>query len=490
MYVALRFHQASFKESSLLAGEEPGASPRPRLDHSHCHLSIDSVDTSQDNPFDGAPEPAPGAPLLTETDSKFLTSFFEDITSNQYNMPSFGEGLNFSDAWLDLPPQFMGSATSFGPQDTTNGEFAFSHDQQSDMTRMLPTGSSMMPPPPPPPAPSQPQSQMPSQAYSQQHSDDVLTAAATLVQNGSRGVTTKSNVANGSPRTTSHNDQNNARRPGVYPVGHLRHQQMEEFTEENRRSGQVAEVDHTFTRWMWGEKEKTPVSKPVPVDIQWGSDANFTGTQGYVPESRKEMADSVDQSRMKYLDCLEVNQDAASTQLASPNSSSQVTTGTVNGDGPLHAKREEDANAPPRKRRKSKNVQTFAAEDEEDDDDDAANSHSGRKRKTKSERSGSGSEPSPDANGSGRRRKSVANGTKPPRENLTEEQKRENHIRSEQKRRTLIKEGFDDLGELVPGLRGGSFSKSTTLSMAAEWLEELLRGNKALTMQMLALEQR
>jgi hypothetical protein len=80
------------------------------------------------------------------------------------------------------------------------------------------------------------------------------------------------------------------------------------------------------------------------------------------------------------------------------------------------------------------------------------------------------------------------NGAKPSRENLSEEQKRENHIRSEQKRRTLIKEGFDDLCELVPGLKGGGFSKSTMLTMAAEWLEELLKGNEALAAQLSALE--
>lgn len=51
----------------------------------------------------------------------------------------------------------------------------------------------------------------------------------------------------------------------------------------------------------------------------------------------------------------------------------------------------------------------------------------------------------------------------------------------------MIKEGFDDLGDLVPGLKGGGFSKSTTLAMAAEWLEDLLRGNKTLAAQVASL---
>ncbi|EFY87429.1 bHLH family transcription factor [Metarhizium acridum CQMa 102] len=435
--------------------------------------------STQPDIFDAAPDPAPGAPLLTETDSKFLSSFFEDMTSNQYNMPSFGEGLNFSDAWLDLPPQFMGSSTSLGPQETS-ADFGFSSDHQNELSRILSADSSMMPPPPPP-APSH------TQTFSQQHSDDVLNAAATLLQNGNRAGTPKS----GSSPGNSSNSGSTANRPLVYPVGHLRHQPMEEFTEENqrvaRRSSQGNELDHTFTRWMWGSKEKTAVPKPVLGDFQWGSDASFSDVQGYVPEPRKESVESMHQTQMKCLECLEVNQSAANTRPGSPANGQAASS---NGDGPVYIKREEDPNAPPRKRRKSKNVRGTAVDEDDDDDDDDTSSKSGRKRKTKSERSASGSEPPSDTTAGSRRRKSGVNGSKPPRENLSEEQKRENHIRSEQKRRTLIKEGFDDLGELVPGLKGGGFSKSTTLAMAAEWLDELLRGNKALAMQVSALEQR
>lgn len=396
-------------------------------------------------------------------------------------MPSFGEGLNFSDAWLDLPPQFMGSTTSLGPQDTP-ADFGFSNDHQNDLSRMLSAGSSMMPPPPPPPPAH-------SQSFSHQHSDDVLNAAATLLQNGNHAGTPKSTT---SPTISANANLNtndpNGRRPVAYPVGHLRHQPMEEFKEENRRSSQGTEVDHTFTRWMWGSKEKTPVSKPAVGDFHWGSDASFSDLQGYVPEPRKESVESMHQTQMKCLECLEVNQSAANTRPGSPSNNGQAT--SSNGDGSIYIKREEDPNAPPRKRRKSKNVRGTTADEEDDEDDDGSGSKSGRKRKTKSERSASGSEPPSDTTAGGRRRKSAVSASKAPRENLSEEQKRENHIRSEQKRRTLIKEGFDDLGELVPGLRGGGFSKSTTLSMAAEWLDELLRGNKALAMQVSALEQR
>lgn len=395
------------------------------------------------------------------------------MTANQYNMPSFGEGLNFSDAWLDLPPQFMGTTTSFGPQSgsldspadqsysNSNSHNNNNNSDQLELQRMM-SGSHLMPPPPPPPPPPQPQS------YQQRHSDDVLNAAATLLQNGSnsRGSVSK---ASADP----------SRRPVGYPVGHLRHQPLDEFKEENRKSSLVTEHDNTFTEWMWGPKERTPHPKVAVSDFQWGSDANFGPPQGYVPEPNKESVESQQQIQLKCLECLEVSKSAPNSRPGSPaNGRSAVD----NREGSVHIKREEDSNAPPRKRRKSKNVRESA---DDDDDDDTNSSRSGKKRKPKSDRSGTS--PLSDGGFNGRRRKSNVNGAKPPRENLSEEQKRENHIRSEQKRRTLIKEGFDDLGELVPGLRGGGFSKSTTLTMAADWLEELIRGNKTLSAQLASI---
>lgn len=66
------------------------------------------------------------------------------------------------------------------------------------------------------------------------------------------------------------------------------------------------------------------------------------------------------------------------------------------------------------------------------------------------------------------------------RENLSEEQKRSNHILSEQKRRNLIKRGFDDLHDLVPEIRNGGLSKSSVLMEAANFLDKLIEDNKSL----------
>lgn len=98
-----------------------------------------------------------------------------------------------------------------------------------------------------------------------------------------------------------------------------------------------------------------------------------------------------------------------------------------------------------------------------------------------------GSSPSPDpaddelSSGKRKRRKSSsAARTKgsAARKNLTDAQKRSNHIASEQKRRNIIKEGYKNLNELVPNLKQGGFSKSATLHESVRELETLQVANE------------
>lgn len=84
--------------------------------------------------------------------------------------------------------------------------------------------------------------------------------------------------------------------------------------------------------------------------------------------------------------------------------------------------------------------------------------------------------------GSGRKRRKSSSAAQAranalARKNLTEEQKRENHIKSEQKRRNIIKEGYRELNELVPNLKQGGFSKSAVLTETVRELEGLQAGN-------------
>ncbi|KAI9899053.1 hypothetical protein N3K66_005514 [Trichothecium roseum] len=61
---------------------------------------------------------------------------------------------------------------------------------------------------------------------------------------------------------------------------------------------------------------------------------------------------------------------------------------------------------------------------------------------------------------------------------LTEEEKKQNHIASEQKRRQAIREGFDRLTELVPGLEGQGRSEGLVLKRTVEFMREKIEDRR------------
>ncbi|KAM0283889.1 hypothetical protein ACHAQH_002271 [Verticillium albo-atrum] len=63
---------------------------------------------------------------------------------------------------------------------------------------------------------------------------------------------------------------------------------------------------------------------------------------------------------------------------------------------------------------------------------------------------------------------------------LTEAEKKQNHIASEQKRRQAIREGFDRLTELVPGLEGQGRSEGLVLQRTVRYMREQLGERRAL----------
>lgn len=58
------------------------------------------------------------------------------------------------------------------------------------------------------------------------------------------------------------------------------------------------------------------------------------------------------------------------------------------------------------------------------------------------------------------------------RPRLSEAQKKENHIRSEQKRREAIREGFDRLAAIVPGMEGQGRSEAVVLEATIKYLRD------------------
>ncbi|KAI0169127.1 hypothetical protein GGR52DRAFT_553828 [Hypoxylon sp. FL1284] len=66
---------------------------------------------------------------------------------------------------------------------------------------------------------------------------------------------------------------------------------------------------------------------------------------------------------------------------------------------------------------------------------------------------------------------------------LTEEEKKQNHIASEQKRREAIRAGFDKLCSLVPGLEGHGRSEGFVLKETVKYMRAQLARRRELVQQ-------
>jgi hypothetical protein len=76
------------------------------------------------------------------------------------------------------------------------------------------------------------------------------------------------------------------------------------------------------------------------------------------------------------------------------------------------------------------------------------------------------------------------------KELLTEEEKKANHIASEQKRRSTIRNGFQDLTDLVPTLKNVNNSKSIILFKAVDFIHHLEKRNNGLREKLHSLQLR
>jgi len=73
-----------------------------------------------------------------------------------------------------------------------------------------------------------------------------------------------------------------------------------------------------------------------------------------------------------------------------------------------------------------------------------------------------------------------SNGNPEEKPRLSEHEKKANHIASEQKRRQAIREGFDRLTELVPGLEGQGRSESVVLKKTVDYMRAQLAERRKL----------
>jgi hypothetical protein len=67
---------------------------------------------------------------------------------------------------------------------------------------------------------------------------------------------------------------------------------------------------------------------------------------------------------------------------------------------------------------------------------------------------------------------------------LSEEKKKSNHIASEQRRRQNIRDGFNQLVEIVPSLTNSQKSEAIILQKTAEYLEQLQQQQRELQLRM------
>jgi hypothetical protein len=75
----------------------------------------------------------------------------------------------------------------------------------------------------------------------------------------------------------------------------------------------------------------------------------------------------------------------------------------------------------------------------------------------------------------------------PKKELLTAAQRRANHIASEQKRRGMIRKGFEDLSEIVPDIEENT-SKAVILALTHQFIENIEQQNKGLELIIKDLE--
>ncbi|KAB8218250.1 hypothetical protein BDV33DRAFT_175866 [Aspergillus novoparasiticus] len=405
-----------------------------------------------DTPYEPAPAPPPGPALLDDNESNMLDNFFTTMNSNHFTNDFWLQGQqnkslgppNFE--WSDeLPPTFEGSTTSLS--------------QPSLPHRGLDkSGMDILP----------------------NHSNsDIFAAASMLYQNGMNGAGLVTPFAHHPFSSFSNMDYNNTHINGrVKP-----HQpQTVPSKQSNTLTGARAPLAYHTSEMLFDVRDPISAEQQATAKVRplhWGSDVSFMD-QGYVAPPDQPNVEEQTQELLRHLESLEPQSSAANTRAPSPERitghHSAHWTGP-NATGPLGDLRREYRDSMEDLSQPKKRQRTLIKEEEDENSEDDTKP---RSRRSKSTSYGKNRRMSTETI----RKSKVQQGAKPARENLTEEQKRSNHILSEQKRRNLIRQGFDDLCTLVPGLKGGGFSKSAMLTQAADWLEEILRGNEILKAQL------
>ncbi|KAI0439200.1 hypothetical protein F4803DRAFT_55743 [Xylaria telfairii] len=446
--------------------------------------------------------PSPqGEPILNPHDSSWLGHFFTGLESNEYNMLSFGEGTDLGEPWISqVAPNLLGHSTSFGPQPDMTPT-AIMGLPSGNFENVLAFEPDMMPPPPPPPP--LPSTRPPQPPATQQHRPqshpgihhfpqhfpqsfhDQRNPHAPIEQDAHAHAAALLALQSGHPnihqsrtsRVNSFHSSHNVQTPSNH-----RSSFSSSIPAQNLVSpvplARSNDTDALFVNIILGSRGPTAQRLSELPEFQFGSDPTFDRSQGFVP-AQHESSEALEKKRINTVkEAFEYTTSAPNTQPSSPVRNKEAVThaGPENSNVNIHT--EENAATTLRKRQRSK-----AKAESEEDGEYAVQpplKAPARKRKSKGDLNGPPDASSAIQEVSGKRRKAAPSQPKLPRENLTDAQKRENHIRSEQKRRGAIKKGFDDLVFIVPNLQNGGYSKSSMLNLAGDWLESLIKENQML----------
>lgn len=233
-----------------------------------------------------------------------------------------------------------------------------------------------------------------------------------------------------------------AKRCNWYPAEHVRYQSTMDFKEDILRNRHIPINEQTFADWAWPPTERNAQKTYQSDNVRWGTDARFDSLGNMTPKMGENRIGLRQMTQFR-LEAMQEDEDSGNAS-PSPSLSS--------------VSQAESSRTRARTRQATRDDTTH-------------------KKSYSRPLAGSNSE-----------RQVAASEVKRQREKLTIEQKRRNHIRHEKKRRALIKDGFNDLTELIPELRGRTLSRSTILFKAADWLENLIQENEALVAQVSALE--
>ena len=220
----------------------------------------------------------------------------------------------------------------------------------------------------------------------------------------------------------------------------------------------------------------------TPRVFPYGSDSSFHDTR-FISPANQEAIEQRNDVMVRTMSCLKPSNRAASTDPSSPVTKRRKLPADVNEENreTRFAAALGAAKSQPRRRKTKANVNGIGKSHVDNLQSPVKKGKSSSVKKIWVTKKDSTESPSSETD------TSYWGDRKGRRQNLTDEQRKQNHIHSEQRRRNAIKDSFDTLQNIVPGLGSGAPSKATQVDQAVAWLEKLLNGNRELERRLSAL---